>query len=225
MKCEADAGGDPCTTREHLLHQVHKLADAELLGVLLAGGRVTTESLRLACELLNGWGGLAALPGTSRAMLRSCGLRDAQASAVLISGEIACRLARCRVPDQDPLSRPDDLARFLALRYHQRDQEVMGALFLSARRRLLGDKELYRGTLHRAAVEPREVLKECLLRRARGFVLFHTHPSGDPTPSTEDLEFTQRMAQASRIVGIAMIDHLVLGATGPWVSLQEWGIW
>jgi len=89
----------------------------------------------------------------------------------------------------------------------------MGALFLSARRRLLGDQEIYRGTMHRAAVEPREILKECLLRRARGFVLFHTRPSGDPTPSDEDLAFTRRMAQASRIMGIAMIDHLVLGAT------------
>jgi DNA repair protein RadC len=101
----------------------------------------------------------------------------------------------------------------------------MGALFLSARRRLLGDKELYRGTMHRAAVEPREILKECLLRRARSFVLFHTHPSGDPTPSIQDLEFTQRMVQASRIMGIAMIDHLVLGATGEWVSMQELGGW
>jgi hypothetical protein len=55
--------------------------------------------------------------------------------------------------------------------------------------------------MHRAAVEPREFLKECLLRRARSFVLFHTHPSGDPTPSVQDLEFTQRMVQAYRIMG------------------------
>jgi DNA repair protein RadC len=225
MKCEASAGGDPRTTPEYHLHQLHELADAELLGLLLAGGRVRPETVRLARELLTGWGGLAALPGASRAMLRSCGLRDAQASALLVTGEIACRLARLRVSDQDPLSRPDDLARFLALRYHQRDQEVMGALFLSARRRLLGDKEIYRGTLHRAAVEPREILKECLLRRARSLVLFHTHPSGDPTPSVEDLAFTGRMAQASRLVGVAMLDHLVLGAIGQWVSLQAWGGW
>ncbi|HEV3460180.1 MAG TPA: DNA repair protein RadC [Thermoanaerobaculia bacterium] len=219
------AGGDSCTTPEHLLHQLHELADAELLGVLLAGGRLQPESVRLARELLESWGGLAALAGTSLALLRSYGLRHAQASALLVTGEIACRLARNRVPDQAPLSRPSDLARFLALRYHQRDQEVMGALFLSARRRLLGDKELYRGTMHRAAVEPREILKECLLRRARSFVLFHTHPSGDPTPSVQDLEFTQRMVQASRIMGIAMIDHLVLGATGQWVSIQARGGW
>jgi DNA repair protein RadC len=225
MKCDVAAGSDPCTTAEHLLHQLHELADAELLGVLLAGGRLQPESVRLARELLESWGGLAALAGTSLALLRSYGLRQAQASALLVTGEIACRLARNRVPDQAPLSRPSDLARFLALRYHQRDQEVMGALFLSARRRLLGDKELYRGTMHRAAVEPREILKECLLRRAPSFVLFHTHPSGDPTPSVQDLEFTQRMVQASRIMGIAMIDHLVLGATGEWVSMQERGGW
>jgi DNA repair protein RadC len=225
MKCEAGAGGDCCTKPECLLHQLHELGDAELLGVLLAGGRVRPEAVRLARELLAGWGGLAAFPGASRAMLRSCGLRDAQASALLVTGEIACRLARLRVSDQEPLSSPDDLARFLALRYHRRDQEVMGALFLSSRRRLLGDQEIYRGTMHRATVEPREILKECLLRRARFFVLFHTHPSGDPTPSVEDLAFTGRMALASRLVGVEMLDHLVLGAMGQWVSLEAWGGW
>ena len=112
------------------------------------------------------------------------------------------------------LSRPNDLARFLALRYQQRDQEVMGALFLSARRPLLGDKEIYRGILHRAAVEPREILKECLNRGAAGFVLFHTHPSGDPTPSVEDLDFTRWMDRASRLMSVTMLDHLVLGAIG-----------
>jgi DNA repair protein RadC len=204
---------------------MHELADAELLGILLAGGRVHPESVQLARKLLDELGGLAALPGTSRALLLSCGLGSAQASALLVAGEIGCRLARRRVADQDPLSRPSDVARFLVLRYHQRDQEVMGALFLSARRRLLGDKEIYRGTLHRAAVEPRAILKECLLRRARGFVLFHTHPSGDPTPSAEDLLFTRRMDQASQIMGIAMVDHLILGATGLWLSLQARGGW
>ena len=75
-------------------------------------------------------------------------------------------------------------------------QEIMGALFLDTRNRLLGEQEVYRGTLNRAAVEPRAVLKEALLRDAAGFVLFHTHPSGDPSPSAEDLAFTRRIAQS-----------------------------
>ncbi len=115
------------------------------------------------------------------------------------------------------------MARFLVLRFQQRDQEVMGALFFDVRRQLLGEQEIFRGTLHRAAVEPREILKECLLRGAGGVVLFHTHPSGDPTPSYEDRQFTRRMAQAAAVVGVELLDHLVLGATGLWVSLKRQG--
>jgi DNA repair protein RadC len=119
-------------------------------------------------------------------MLRYYGLRHTQIPALLAACEIACRLACRRIPDREPLTRPAQVARFLTRRYQQRDQELMGAVFLNASRGLLGHQEIYRGTLHRAAVEPREILKQCLLRGAAGFVLFHTHPSGDPTPSAED---------------------------------------
>jgi DNA repair protein RadC len=227
MKCDAGVGAseDGCATPGQAEGQLHALADAELLGMLLAGGRVDEKSIQLARELLGEWGGLAALPGASRVMLRHSGLREAQVSALLAACEIACRLARERIPDRRPLTRPDEVARFLVLRYQQRDQEVMGALFLDFRHRLLGEKEIFRGTLHRAAVEPREILKECLLRGAAGVVLFHTHPSGDPTPSTEDLLFTRRMVEAAAVVGVDLIDHLVLGATGRWVSLRARGGW
>jgi hypothetical protein len=114
------------------------------------------------------------------------------------------------------------VARFLVLRFQQRDQEVMGALFLDVRHWLLGGQEIFRGTLHRTAVEPREILKECLLRGAGGVVLFHT-PSGDPTPSYEDRQFTRRMAQAAALVGVELLDHLVLGATRAVGVSQETG--
>jgi hypothetical protein len=83
----------------------------------------------------------------------------------------------------------------------------LGALFLDVRHRLISDAEAYRGTLHRASVEPREILKECLLRGAAGVVLFHTHPSGDPTPSSEDVNFSQRWAVAAGFVGVELVDH------------------
>jgi DNA repair protein RadC len=156
---------------------------------------------------------------------RSRGLRDTQIPALLAACEIACRLACRRIPDRGPLSRPDQVARFLTLRYHQRDQELMGALFLNASHRLLGHQEIYRGTLHRAAVEPREILKQCLFRGAASVVLFHTHPSGDPTPSAEDILFTRRMAEAAAVVGVELVDHLVLGSPGRWASLKDQGGW
>jgi DNA repair protein RadC len=201
------------------------LSDAELLAVLVGGGRGGDRSLKLARGLLDEQGSLSALATATPAVLRHQGIPGAGAATLLAALELACRLAKEQIPDSVPLSRPAQVARYLVLRYQQRDQELMGALFLDVRHRLIGEKEIYRGTLHRAAVEPREILKECLLRGAAGFVLFHTHPSGDPTPSSEDLLFTRRMADAAAIVGVELVDHLVLGATGRWVSLRERGAW
>jgi DNA repair protein RadC len=201
------------------------LSDAELLGLVLAGGRTQDDAIRLAHQLLADSEGLAALAGASRPLLRHHGLRNSQVSALLAACELACRFAKSSIPNRRCLSRPAEVARFLALRYQRRDQEVMGALFLDVRHHLLADQEIFRGTLYRAAVEPREILKECLLRGAAGVVLFHTHPSGDPTPSAEDLLFTRRMAEAAAVVGIELVDHLVIGTTARWVSLRERGAW
>jgi DNA repair protein RadC len=204
---------------------VHSLADTELLGLLLTRGRRDGTSTRRAGHLLAQAGGLAALAASSPTMLRHYGLRNGQISALLAAYELACRLACRSVPERQPLEKPALVARYLTLRYQQRDQEVMGALFLDVRRRLIGDQEAYRGTLHRAAVEPREILKQCLLRGAAGVVLFHTHPSGDPTPSSEDMLFTRRMAEACGLVDVDLVDHLILGSLGRWVSLKERGAW
>jgi DNA repair protein RadC len=201
------------------------LSDVELLAVLVGCGRGGDRALKLARGLLDQRGGLAALATTTPALLRLQGIPEAAASTLLAAYELATRLARQTIPDSALLSRPDLVARYLTLRYQQRDQELMGALFLDVRHRLIGEREIFRGTLHRAAVEPREILKECLVRGAAGFVLFHTHPSGDPTPSSEDLLFTQRMADAAAVVGVELVDHLVLGAIGRWVSLRKRGAW
>ena len=122
-----------------------------------------------------------------------------------------------------PLSEPDAVARYLSMRYGCPDQEVMGALFLDARQRLLGESEHFRGTLSRAAVEPRPILKEGLLQGAAALLLFHTHPSGDPSPSAEDLAFTRRMSKAGEVVGIRLLDHLILGSGSRWLSLRQRG--
>jgi DNA repair protein RadC len=212
--------------RERLLRLgAGALSDCELVAVVLRSGAVGHPVLKVAADVLEQNGGLSGLVGADSLLLLRHSLGLSKAASLLAAVEIGTRLAHGKLPSRALLTRPADVARYLVLKYQLRDQEVMGALFLDVRHGLLYDKAIYRGTLHRAAVEPREILKECLLRGASGVALFHTHPSGDPTPSAEDLMFTRRMAEAAAVVGVELVDHLVLGATGRWVSLRERGAW
>ncbi len=212
--------------RERLLRSGGQtLSDVELVAVLLRAGSPGQSVLHLADEVLTENGGLAGLLACGTGHLVRRGLGPAKAATLMAAVELGRRLARHRIPPRHVLERPDTVANYLMMRYARRDQEVMGGLFLDARQRLIADVDLYRGTLSRAAVEPRRVLKEALYRDASSFILFHTHPSGDPAPSTEDLVFTKRVAEAGEALGIELIDHLILGSGGRWVSLRRRGKW
>jgi DNA repair protein RadC len=212
--------------RERLLERGSEaLSEAELVAVLLRTGTPGTSARQMALELLRDLGGLSGLLEANPLALRRYGLGPAKAASLLAAVEIGRRLAREEMPHRHPLTRPSEVVRYLSLRYRVRDQEVMGALFVDARNRLLGEREVYRGTLQRASVEPREILKESLLRGASGVILFHTHPSGDPSPSAEDLAFTKRMGEAAEVVGVRLVDHLVLGKGGRWASVLRKSAW
>ncbi len=212
--------------RERLLHSgAAALSDAELVAVLLRTGRQGMSAIEMGQELIAERGGLGGLLRSSAAKLRRRGLGDAKAATLLAAIELGRRLARVRMPRRDLLDRPDAVANYLSLRYAQEDQEVMGALYLDVRNRLIAESDIYRGTLSRTAVEPRAILKEGLLHSASGFILFHTHPSGDPSPSTEDLAFTRRMAEAGELLGVRLLDHMILGSAGRWISLGRRGAW
>ena len=212
--------------RERLLHAGGAaLSDAELVAVLLRTGRPGMSAIEMGQELIAERGGLGGLLRVDPTKLRRRGLGDAKTATLLAAIELGRRLARVRMPRRDLLDRPDAVASYLSLRYAQEDQEVMGALYLDVRNRLIAESDIYRGTLSRAAVEPRAILKEGLLHSASGFILFHTHPSGDPAPSAEDLTFTQRMAEAGELLGVKLLDHMILGSAGRWVSLGRRGAW
>lgn len=210
--------------RERLLDSgAAALSDAELLALVLRTGRPGRGARALAAELLSELGGLGGLLHVAPRGVRRRGIGPAKTASVLAAVELARRLARTEVRQNDPLSHPVAVARYLRLRYSRAAQEVMGALFLDSRNGVVAEREIFRGTLNRAAVEPRQILKQALLYDAAGLILFHTHPSGDPTPSAEDVAFTRRMAEAAEIVGVRLVDHLVLGHGGRWTSLSRLG--
>jgi DNA repair protein RadC len=106
------------------------------------------------------------------------------------------------------------------------DQEATVFLACNCRNRVIGVKEVYRGTLDRAMVEPRNILRDALLMGAAGIIISHNHPSGDPTPSREDREFTRRLNQACEAVGIKLLDHIIIGQGGdaPGFSFRDAGL-
>lgn len=221
--CDLDTSERP---RERLLaNGVGALADSELLAILLRTGGAGRSALDVARDLLRERSGLAGLVGIDPERLRRPGIGPAKSAAVLAAVELGRRLARSELPEQDLLNRPDCVARYLRLRFARQGQEILGALFLDAKNRLLGESEVFRGTLQRAAVSPRQLLKKALLADAARIVIFHTHPSGDPSPSAEDLAFTRRLAEAGEVVGLRLVDHLILGRGRRWVSLRQRGAW
>jgi len=115
-------------------------------------------------------------------------------------------------------------ARFLHQILSQWDREVMGAILLDVRCRAIGYQLAYIGTLTRAAAEPRGIFSAAILANAAHIILFHNHPSGDPSPSPEDIAFTRRMAHAGEILGISVLDHIIVGEPPGFVSLRERGV-
>lgn len=212
--------------RERLLrYGAQALSDAELVAVLLNNGSRGASVLDLSRDLLNETGGLMGLIEAEDQLMRCPGIGRVKAAAVLAAREMACRMTRAKIARRKLLDYPEAVASYLTLRFSVADQEVLGALYLDVRNRLITDREIFRGTLSRAAVEPRQILKEALLRNASSFLIFHTHPSGDPSPSAEDLAFTRRMADAGELLGVRMVDHLILGSGGRWVSLRRRRAW
>lgn len=196
------------------------LCDAELISMLVRPGCSEAAAQETARKVLGGSGLASLLRLEERSFLSQRGLALRQASAVLAAVELGRRMARARIPERRLMDRPDLVAGYLWLRYHQLDQEVVGAVYLDVRGRLIEIRELARGTLCKAAVEPRAFLRPALDNGAWALVMFHTHPSGHPAPSAEDLAFTRRLEEAGQIVGVRLLDHLILGSSKLFVSLS-----
>jgi DNA repair protein RadC len=209
--------------RERLAEKgAEALTTAELVALLLGSGTRTATAFEVADQLVAG--GLRSLAGRSLPDLeRTRGLGRAQAARLLAALELGARVATEPRAKGADFSSPASVARYLRPRYSNRPVETFGILCLDVRRRLRRDIVISIGCLTSSLVHPREVFQEAVLARAAGIVAFHNHPSGDPEPSAEDMALTRRLADAGRLMGIELVDHIVLGAD-QWVSFKERGL-
>ncbi len=201
------------------------LSDAELLAVLLRTGTREKNSIELARELLSALKSslLGLMDITPKELMRISGIGEAKAVQLLCVGEISKRIARTRALRQPALTSPGAVAEYYMeqLRYLKVEQ-VWLSLF-DTKNQLIASQMISQGTVNGSMISPREVMIVALRHEAVSMILVHNHPSGDASPSQEDILLTNRMQTASDFVGIALLDHIIIG-NHCYVSLKEHGM-
>jgi DNA repair protein RadC len=197
------------------------LSDHELLAVVLGHGQAGRSALDLAGQILEQAGGLHGLVRASADELRRiAGVGAARAAQVLAALELGRRsLARAPRPRLQVMC-PRDVAAYLMPQFGSCAVEQFGIVLLDVKHRVLKTRLVSVGSLDTSVVHPRELFRVAVLGGAAAVVLFHNHPSGDPTPSREDLELTRRLVAAGDLMGIDILDHIIL-ADSRFVSLRE----
>ena len=204
-------------------HGVAALGDNELLALLIGHGTAAMPALAVADRVLYESGGLH---GLSRRHLRqlagTSGVGAAVASRILAAVELGRRTLVPPSTERPQFLSVHDTARYLLPLYGAGTVERFGVMLLDARNRLLSTRIVFIGSLDSVVTHPREVYREAAIVGAAAVVVFHNHPSGDPTPTAEDVLLTRRMRDAGQVLGIEMLDHVVLSDTG-YVSLRDRG--
>ena len=210
--------------RERMLqYGAGALSHAELLAILLRTGTVSESALRLAGRILSESGGLRSLVDMSKDQLTQIkGIGDAKALQIQAGIELGRRLAKSAFAERVTIRSPKDIADLVSedLRYLQKEHFV--CLFLNTKNHLLAQETLSMGSLNASIVHPREVFRAAIKRSSASIICVHNHPSGDPTPSPEDIQLTHRLMEAGTIIGIEVLDHVIIGDQR-FISLKEQG--
>ncbi|BBR56475.1 MULTISPECIES: RadC family protein [Pseudomonas] len=209
--------------REKLLQRgAAVLSDAELLAVLLGSGVAGRNVLDLSRGLLMRFGGLRQFLEADRdAVLREPGLglvKYAQLQALL---EIGRRYLDESISREAVLENPASVRRYLKSRLRHEASEVFGCLFLDTKHRPLAFEVLFRGTINRASVYPREVVRRSLLHNAAALILCHNHPSGHSEPSEDDVHMTLVLKRALALIDVRVLDHVIVGDGEPLSMIEQ----
>ncbi len=200
------------------------LSNAELIAILLRTG-VTGESvLNLSNRLLSEFGGLSGMGRVSYGELCSLnGISDAKACQLLAALELGKRLISLSPDDRPVIRSPQDVVNLMAAEMAFLDQEHLRVLLVNTRGEVLGTHEVYKGNVNSSVVRTAEVLQPAVRENAPSLIVVHNHPSGDPSPSPEDVLITRRIGAAAEMLDLELLDHVVIAGQGH-VSLKEKGL-
>ncbi len=146
-----------------------------------------------------------------------------KATQILCLCELAKRLSKANAGTELNFSIPETVARYYMEDLRHQKQETMKLLLLNTKSRLIGETDISRGTVNASVISPRELFVEALQKDAVAIILLHNHPSGDPTPSKEDVIVTRRVYEAGMMIGVELVDHIIIG-DNCYSSMREQGI-
>ncbi|WP_349410820.1 RadC family protein [Pseudalkalibacillus sp. SCS-8] len=199
------------------------LSNQELLAILLRSGTKEESVLQLAQRVIQQFEGLHLLKDATIDELTTVkGIGNAKAVEILASLELGKRVSRLQIEERYIIRSPEDGARYVMDEMRFLSQEHFVCIYLNTKNQVLHKQTVFIGSLNASIVHPREVFKEAMKRSAASVICFHNHPSGDPHPSREDIEVTQRLLECGKIVGIDLLDHIIIGDQ-KFVSLKEKG--
>ena len=202
------------------------LSNAELLAILLRSGTRRKSVLRIAEEILARIKeqGLVGMVHISVAELAKIdGVGKVKAATLQAAIELARRLAVQQSAKIQMITGPEDVARYAMPHYRFEQKEHFAVLLLNTKNHVISMPEVSVGSLSASVVHPREVFRAAIDHAAAAMILLHNHPSGDPTPSREDIAVTERLVKAGKIMDIPVLDHVVLGRDR-FISLKEKGL-
>jgi DNA repair protein RadC len=215
MAGDADHHGHRGRLRARLIEGgAEALLEHELLEYLLALAIPRRDTKPLAKTLLRRFGGYASVLGASPAELRLAGLSEGAAAALKIAEASALRMLKAGVINRPVLASWSALIDYLTADMAHRPIERVRLLLLNGKNMLIRDDVLAEGSVDQAPVYTREVIKRAIDHHASAMILVHNHPSGDPRPSREDIQMTRAIAEAGKLLGVALHDHVIIGAAG-----------
>lgn len=190
------------------------LSDAELLALIIRSGDHSSRqnAIDLGRSLLQEFGDLRALAGATMAELCAVkGAGPAKAASILAALTLAQRVNTVRLASLERFTTPVQVYEHFHYRFRDRRKEYFLILLLDGKNRILREVQISEGSLNQSIVHPREVFNPAVRESAAAVILVHNHPSGDPTPSREDLDISRRLKEAGDLLGIRVLDHIVIG--------------
>ena len=199
------------------------LSDSELLAILINNGTRDKSAITLAREIIETSDGIRNLSNiTVEELSKIKGIGLAKACRIISALELGRRVSVASEMQKFKISSPQDIGNVYMEELRYKKKEIFRVVLLNTKNVIIGSKDISEGSLNASIVHPREVFLEAIKKSANKMILMHNHPSGDPTPSSEDINITRRLISAGQIVGIEILDHVIIG-DGSFYSFKENG--